>query len=173
MGDRRFSVGDRRPRQNSRQTREEPRRPPPRILSWVIDGQADKILGLREPRRRAKPKGEDRENSHFSRADALLRQNGGRAFRASRRDKNPFPPRADSLFGAAVAPAPDCDSGLSGLGFHAKSRQGNLKFMTAVHPRESLAVQREGDHYRKRCRAERAGRGDKPARRGCHSTVNE
>jgi hypothetical protein len=77
------------------------------------------------------------------------------------------------FLGAAVAPAPDCDSGLSGLGFHAKSRQGNLKFMSAVHPRESLAVQPEGDRYRKRCRAERAGRGDKPVCRASHSTVNE
>ena len=97
--------------------------------------------------------GEHRENSHFVRAGARFRQNGARAFHLSRRDKNPFPPRADSLFGATVAPAPDCDYGLSGLGFHTKSRQGNLKFMTAVDPRESLAVQRENDHYRERCRA--------------------
>jgi len=97
--------------------------------------------------------GEHRENSHFVRAGARFRQNGARAFHLSRRDKNPFPPRADSVFGATVAPAPDCDSGLSGLVFHTKNRLGNLKFMTAVDLRESLAVQWEGDHYRERCRA--------------------
>jgi len=92
--------------------------------------------------------------------------------RASWRDKNPFPPRPDSFFGAAVAPAPDCDRGLSGLVFRAKNRQGNLESMPAVHPREPLAVQRVHDHYRERCRAKRAEPGDKPARRR-GSTGNE
>ena len=53
--------------------------------------------------------------------------------------RKPFSIQAEG--GAVAEPAPDCDSGLSGLGFHTKSRQGNLNFMTTFDPRGSLAPQ--------------------------------